>query len=483
MKIVILICSFLLPLIFTQFTQAQNPTYALDVNDRTSLNNEFDFDIEMTWTNSGAVPNFEYAGGQYFFDFNKGIANGGNMTLSIIESDLPINMRPRNPTVYTVTTPGQLRLAINTFPGSGNGFIMPSGIAVRIVRLRLTTTAPNFANESPDLTYRNSLPNPFIRVFAYMGTTFTDISTPGTHTISIPNLPFPYFPEVSLCIPHSGAEIVPQPVQFTWHPIDNAATYTIQISTDSAMLSKVLVDSLIADTARTISSVLQRDVKHYWRIIAKDTGNQLAGASVIWNFTPRYSIYLNVKCAVEAMLIPVPGSHARRDTFTVYLRNSFSPYQFVDSAKAVIDTVSLTGNFKFATAPTGNYYIVVRHFNSLETWSKPGGEPINSGIQNFYDFTTLASQAYGNNMKLRAGKWCFYSGDINQDRYIDGSDLIRISSSSYIFEVGDRLKEDLDANGVVDATDYMIGDNNRLFIGTISPLNSLDGLNDKIVEP
>jgi hypothetical protein len=484
MKTIILMLLNYFLLVFTQISPAQNPTYLLDVNDRTSLNNEFEFDIEMTWTNPGVAPNFEYAGADYHFDFNKQISNGGNMTLAIVESDLPINMRPRNPTVYTVTTPGQLRLAVNTFPGAGNGYVMPPNIAVRIVRLRLRTTAPYYANETPDLVYRSSSPNPYINVFAYVGTTNTDITTPATHIMSIPNLPFPNFPNISLSIPPTGSEIVSQPIQFAWHPIANARTYTIQISSNPDMLSYLLIDSLITDTTRTISALLQRDLLHYWRVIAKDSNNQLAGASAIWSFTPTFSIYLTVKCAVQAMLIPIPGTHARRDTFAVYLRNNLSPYQIVDSAKAVIDSVTLTGNFNFVTAPTGNYYIVVRHFNSIETWSKSGGEFLQTGIQNNYDFTSAITQAYGNNLKLRAGKYCFYSGDVNQSGFVEGTDFMRIANGAYNFEVGPRLPEDLDASGLVDATDFSIVDNNSLFfIGTISPLNSLDGLNDKIVEP
>jgi hypothetical protein len=50
---------------------AQNPTYSLNVNDGNLVApNIFEFDIDMTWTNSGNVPNFEYAGGQYFFNID-----------------------------------------------------------------------------------------------------------------------------------------------------------------------------------------------------------------------------------------------------------------------------------------------------------------------------------------------------------------------------------------------------------------------------
>jgi len=175
----------------------QNPTYTLDVNDLTphpNIINSVEFDIDMTWTNSGVAPNYEYAGGQFFFDANiAGIANGGTVTMSNVASDLPTSMQPRSPVVYTTTVPAQLRWAVNTFPGAGSGFAMPAGVPVKIVRVRLQTTAPGFAQGPLNLVWRNALPNPFTKIFAYVGTTNTDISTPATHTISINSNPFPGF--------------------------------------------------------------------------------------------------------------------------------------------------------------------------------------------------------------------------------------------------------------------------------------------------
>lgn len=184
---------FLLGILHTGY--AQNPTYILDINDKTSSGNFVEFDIDMTWTNSGVAPNFELAGAQYFFDANiAGIANGGTITMSNVGSDLPVSMQPRNPTVYTVTVPAQLRWAVNTFPGAGNGFPMPIGVPVKVVRVRLQSTG-QFAVAPLNLVWRNALPNPFTKVYAYVGTTNTDISTPATHTISINNDPLggPYF--------------------------------------------------------------------------------------------------------------------------------------------------------------------------------------------------------------------------------------------------------------------------------------------------
>lgn len=183
----ILIISFVILFSYGK-TFAQNPAYTLDVNDRSLIFNTLEFDIDLTWTNSDSVPKFEYAGGQYFFDFNPLIANGGNLTYFYVTnpdtlSDLPVNLRPRNP----VATGSQLRLAANNFPGAGSGFQMPAGTSVRVVRMKLTTSAELFADELLNLTWRNGPDNPFTKITAYVGTINTDITNHSSHTISIPN--------------------------------------------------------------------------------------------------------------------------------------------------------------------------------------------------------------------------------------------------------------------------------------------------------
>ncbi|MBX7042953.1 MAG: T9SS type A sorting domain-containing protein [Ignavibacteria bacterium] len=179
-------------------SQAQNPTYTLDVTNLwitsipESCCDSMEFDIDMTWTNPGSVPNFEYAGGQYFFDFNKDcIKSGTTWSMSVVDGDLPVNMRPRSPVVYTTSTPGQLRLAVNTFPGAGSGYQMPPNTPVTIARLRIKVNGGDnfFAPRLLQLAFRNGPTNPFTKIFAYVGTTNTDITTSATHTISIPNDP------------------------------------------------------------------------------------------------------------------------------------------------------------------------------------------------------------------------------------------------------------------------------------------------------
>lgn len=385
MKTTIFYCILLICfLTCTNTSLAQNPTYTLDVNDGILVApNIFEFDIDMTWTNSGSVSNFEYAGGQYFFNIDTAIKNGGVLSYSQITSDLPTNMRPRSPnvTLNTLTSgpPGtyQLRLAVNTFPGAGSGFNMPSGTIVKIIRMRLTTSSMSFANVPINLQWRNALPNPFTKVFAYVGTTNTDISTPATHTISIGNS-FPTQPFV-----------------------------------------------------------------------------------------------LTIKAGIEGLI--KNGSHAKKDSVRIYLRDASPPYQIRDSGVSALDSGSLTAT-KVSVLPVGNYYIVVKHKNSLETWSKPGGEPLGNGNY-FYDFTSSASQAYGNNLILVGSAYCMFSGNINGDDIIDAEDLIHVDNDVYNYASGTGITN-LNGDQIVDIEDLAICEKNARALRIVQwPGMSADRMN------
>ncbi|MBL0106670.1 MAG: hypothetical protein IPP52_05095 [Ignavibacteria bacterium] len=100
---------------------------------------------------------------------------------------------------------------------------------------------------------------------------------------------------------------------------------------------------------------------------------------------------------------------------------------------------------------------------------RPGakqGEPMTINGSTIYDFTTAASQAYGNNLKLKGSKYCTYSGDINQDGIIDASDLIKIYNDSYVGVTGRYIVSDLNGDSVVDASDISTADNN-VFAGIL----------------
>ncbi|MDQ3020781.1 MAG: S8 family serine peptidase [Bacteroidota bacterium] len=158
-----------------------------------------------------------------------------------------------------------------------------------------------------------------------------------------------------------------------------------------------------------------------------------------------------------------------RDSVSIYLRNSTVPFAIADSGKIIVDSVTLSGSLTFNTASTGTYYVVVRHRNSIETWSKSGGESYVKGAAFSYDFTSGITQAFGNNLIIRSTKYCIYSGDVNQDYSIDLSDLAQIDNALSNFTTG-YVSEDLNGDFFVDLADYTFADNSAAdFVTRIAP--------------
>jgi hypothetical protein len=187
MRIKVIVSVFILfvVLCIQNVSVAQNPTYALTAkNFDRSAPDSLTFEVYVLHTNAGAVPVYQYALGQYFFNFNTNIANGGTLTYRILDSGLPENLRPRNPQVNGSV----LRLAVNTTPGPGNGYnISSTGNGTLIVKMSLKTSAASLnANESLNLEWINPPTPGFVtKLFAYVNNVSTDITTPGTHNIII----------------------------------------------------------------------------------------------------------------------------------------------------------------------------------------------------------------------------------------------------------------------------------------------------------
>ncbi len=175
-------------------------------------------------------------------------------------------------------------------------------------------------------------------------------------------------------------------------------------------------------------------------------------------FEPRdTSITLNLTALIHGFY---NGTTMKPDTVKVFLRQASSPYAKVDSVKILLNSSGF-GTGKFSKTPNGTYYIVVTHRNGLETWSKVGGESLTQGTTVSYDFTTASSKAYGNNLVLKATKWCIYNGDINQDGVVDLTDLLLVDNDNYNFVTG-YVITDTNGDTIVDLSDLSIVDGNSL---------------------
>ena len=153
----------------------------------------------------------------------------------------------------------------------------------------------------------------------------------------------------------------------------------------------------------------------------------------------------------------------------ILLAESSPPYNIVDTGFAYLDVQGMSNVFTFPKAPSGNYYLIAKHFNCIETWS---AEPvtISPDYFSFYDFTTDANKAYGNNMILKGTRWCLYSGDVNQNGTIDLTDVVSIYNDASEFVAVLYAVTDLNGDSVTDLTDILIGFNNSTaFVSKISP--------------
>ncbi|MBK6507417.1 MAG: hypothetical protein IPG02_17655 [Ignavibacteria bacterium] len=114
-----------------------------------------------------------------------------------------------------------------------------------------------------------------------------------------------------------------------------------------------------------------------------------------------------------------PGTNTMvGDTVLTYLRNSSLPYAVVDSSRSTLSN-SGAGTFSFMNVQNGtDYYLVIMHRNSIETWSSTGVSFVFDTLS--YDFTDSSSKAFGNTV-------------LNGDSFDDATDLGIAENNSYNF--------------------------------------------------
>lgn len=221
-------------------------------------------------------------------------------------------------------------------------------------------------------------------------------------------------------------------------------------------------NTTLQDTSWLISSFGEDENNEVYILRYSSTGS-------IYKIVNTSAITLDLKTAIEGFYNSGTGRLSIKDTVKVYLHQATSPSQIVDSSTAIIDSTTLRGYCFFNNAPTGLYYIRVTHRNGLDTWSKSGGEALSRGVIYTYDFTSSASQAYGNNLIQKGSRYCIYSGDVNSDGTIDGTDNSTIDNDVNAYVTG-FVVTDLNADNITDGSDLLIADNNASnFVSVVAP--------------
>lgn len=179
-------------------------------------------------------------------------------------------------------------------------------------------------------------------------------------------------------------------------------------------------------------------------------------------FTPRF----NVTAMIEGFTNPSTSRMVISDTVTVEMRSGAT---LVDQAKIFVNDLGYgTGSFS-AVANGVPYNIVLKHRNSIETWSLTSKSFTAFNMN--YDFSD-SGKTFGDNTIKKGTRWCVYSGDVNQDGVVDLTDVSTVDADNLNFVSGYTVT-DVNGDNLVDLSDLSIVDINNLnFISKITPFVS-----------
>ena len=164
----------------------------------------------------------------------------------------------------------------------------------------------------------------------------------------------------------------------------------------------------------------------------------------------------------------ISSNEIESDTIEINLWNPTTlNNQSPNYSKRTILNTDGSASVIFPEATLGNnFYIAIKHRNSIETWSSV---PVTMNNITYYDFTINLNSAFsdGNNPAMKnmgQGKYAIYGGDVNQDGGIDIFDLQQTENDASTFQFG-YINSDCNGDGGSDIFDLqLIENNNGLFI-------------------
>jgi hypothetical protein len=284
---------------------------------------------------------------------------------------------------------------------------------------------------------------------------------PGTYTltVSIGNCPSPATPSFTIAAA-SPAPGIPSPGT----PSGNTVVVNGLPSAGTWALYKTLtsvtpnVTTEVATGTGTSYTVTGLDPGTYTFKVANNN------FCISGNSTPvtigASGLTLNLTAAIQGYLNTTTNRMNMTDKIKVILRANVAPaYAALDSAIVNLDSASLGATMTFHPASTAaSYYIVVKHRNSIETWSNP---VTFTSTSLSYNFTDAATEAYGNNLIQKGTKFCIYGADVNQDRTIDLKDASPIQNAINNYLAGYLLPTDVTGDHLVDLKDSSVEFNNQ----------------------
>lgn len=171
------------------------------------------------------------------------------------------------------------------------------------------------------------------------------------------------------------------------------------------------------------------------------------------------------------------------DTVTVYLHRADLPNVKVDSVTLKIDATT-TIYPTFTKALSGTYYFEVKHRNSIETWSKSGGEVYTRGSGVSFDFLVFNS-AFNNNqyqVNVPNNLWGMFGGDIDRNGFVDLSDVTAVYNDASSFVTGYKIT-DVTGDNITDLNDVVLTYNNSTNFVTVQRPAGAEPAPSPLIQP
>ncbi|MHC1776582.1 MAG: hypothetical protein AB9834_14350 [Lentimicrobium sp.] len=155
------------------------------------------------------------------------------------------------------------------------------------------------------------------------------------------------------------------------------------------------------------------------------------------------------------------------DQITVELRNAANYNTIVHLADHVNLNTNGTVSVTIPGTLSGSYYITIRHRNSVTTTT---AAPVSFASGTISYSFNQPSQAYGGNLlQMVTGQYVIFSGDVNQDGFIDTGDITPVDNDAANYATG-YLDSDVNGDGITDTADMTIVDNNAAgYVGSMTP--------------
>jgi hypothetical protein len=149
------------------------------------------------------------------------------------------------------------------------------------------------------------------------------------------------------------------------------------------------------------------------------------------------------------------------DRIRVELHQDGNYSTIVYAASEVELSITGTATLTIPAEYSGNYYITIKHRNSIETTT---ATPLSfAGVAVNQSFATRTN-VFGDNLKFSGdGYYLIYGADVNQDGIVDTGDMNDVDNGSAAILIGYNLP-DANGDGLVDTSDMNMVDNNSAAI-------------------